>query len=107
MIPVKQALDGLSVFAVNDVIATMPNSMSKFIALMAVSAMRNDPQKFLAPYMGHLKSFGILNQDGTLVDEKVLKTALSEAFAEMPSVSWMGFTFTADDAVRLAARIGG
>lgn len=107
MIPMQQALDGLSVFAVSDVISAMPNSMAKFVALMAVGSVRNDPAKFIKPYEPMLKAIGIISEDGQMVDEKILRSSLSEAFAEMPKVSWLGFNFTSEDAARLIARIGG
>lgn len=107
MIPVQQALDGLTAFAVNDVISSMSNSMSKFVALMAVGAMRNNPASFLKPYESMLKSFGVLSQDGSMVDEQRIHDALSEAFGKMPRVTWMGFTFNADDAAKLMSRLGG
>lgn len=107
MIPMQQALDGISVFAVNDVISSMPNSTAKFIALMAVGSVRNDPAKFIKPYETFLKSIGIISEDGSMVDVKTLRSCLSEAFAEMSSVSWLGFTFSSEDAAKLIARIGG
>ena len=107
MITLQQALDGLTLFATQDVIAAMPNSMSKFIALMAVGAMRNNPASFIKPYESVLKSFGVLSEDGSMVHEENVRAALNEAFSNMPKVSWMGFTFSADDAAKLMARMGG
>ena len=107
MIPMQQALDGLAVFAINDVISVMPNNVGKFVALMAVGSARNDPAKFVKPYEPLLKSIGIISEDGAMVDDKVLRSSLSEAFAEMPKVSWLGFTFTSEDAAKLIAGIGG
>lgn len=107
MITLQQALDGITVFSTQDVIASMPNSMSKFLALMAVGSMRNNPSSFIKPYESVLKSFGILSDDGTMVHEENIRAALNEAFSNMPRVSWMGFTFTADDATKLMARLGG
>lgn len=107
MITLQQALDGITVFATQDVISAMPNSMAKFIALMAVGSMRNNPNNFVKPYENALKSFGILSEDGTMVHEGNIRAALNEAFSNMPSVTWMGFTFTADDAAKLMSRLGG
>ena len=107
MITLQQALDGITVFATQDVISSMPNSMAKFVALMAVGSMRNNPNSFVKPYESALKSFGILSEDGNMVNEANIRAAFNEAFASMPRVSWMGFTFTAEDASKLMARLGG
>lgn len=107
MIPLQKALDGITMFATQDVIASMPNSMSKFVALMAVGSMRNNPASFIKPYETSLKSFGILSEDGSMVNEQNIRAALTEAFNNMPKVSWMGFSFTAEDATKLLSRIGG
>lgn len=85
----------------------MSNSVAKFVALMAVGAMRNNPASFVKQYEPLLKSFGILSEDGLMVDETCLRAAMNEAFANMPKVSWMGFTFTQDDAAKLMSRITG
>lgn len=106
MIPLKQALDGLSAFATQDVITAMPNGVSKFLALMAVGSMRNNSANFVKPYEKMLVSFGIMNEAGDMIDETVLRSALEEAFGSMPSVTWMGFTFDAQDAEKLLRRIG-
>lgn len=48
---------------------------------------------------------------GILVDNSVnlesAKAALDMAFANVPSVSYFGFTFTADDAAALLAKMQG
>lgn len=106
MIPIQQALDGVAAFAVNDVISEMPNTIGKFVALMAVGSMRNNPAQFLKPYESTIKAFGIMNEDGSAIDEVNLKAALEEAFTQMPKVSWMGFTFSASDATKLLTRMG-
>lgn len=106
MIPLQQVIDGVSVWASQDVIAYMPNGASKFLALMAVGSMRNNSANFLRPYEKLLVSLGIMTEDKSMIDEGVLKTALDEAFAGMPSVTWMGFTFNSQDAEKLMRRIG-
>jgi len=73
---------------------------------MAVGSMRNNPGQFLKPYESALKSFGIMSDNGEMVNEDNIRAALSEAFGQMPKVTWMGFTFTADDATKLLNRMG-
>ena len=48
---------------------------------------------------------GIVSDDGATVDESRLATAFSDAFANMPAVDFLGFTFSADDASKLISRI--
>lgn len=105
MVTIQKALEGFASFAAKDVIAAMPNGLEKFLALMAVGAMRNNPGALLRPYEPILKSMGVITQDGTQVDEQALASAMSDAFAAMPKFNWMGFTFTADDADKLLQRI--
>lgn len=106
MIPIKQALDGLTVFATQDVIASMPNGVNKFLALMAVGSMRTNSANFIRPYEKMLVSFGILSEAGDMIDDVALRAALDEAFNSMPSVTWSGFTFNSSDAEKLLRRIG-
>lgn len=106
-ISIQQALDGFSTFASQDVIATMPNGMTKFLALMAVGAMKANPWAILKPYEPVLKSMGVISQDGDTVDVDILRKSMDEAFGQMPNFSWMGFNFTIDDANRLVQRMGG
>ena len=106
MIPIQQALDGLSSWAVNDVISSMPDGVGKFVALMSVGAMRNSPGSFISRYSEMLKGVGILSDDGAMVDGDALRAGISEAFGSMQSLSALGFTFTASDADRLYRRLG-
>lgn len=106
MIPVQQAVEAISTFATNDVVAVMPNGIEKFIAYAAVAAMKGNSSGFLKPYEGVLTSFGVMNESHDMVDEVALKNILSDAFSQMPSVTWMGFTFTSADAEKLYRRMG-
>lgn len=105
MVPLKTAVDGLHSFAVNDVIPLMPNGPRKFGAYMVAGSLRTNPELLMKPYEGFLKMSGIMSGDGAAVDERRLSEALSEAFANMPSLDLLGFTFSADDAARLVDRV--
>lgn len=106
MIPVSQFIDGVVNFAVNDVVAVMPNSPTKFLALMAVGSARANPDALMGPYRPVMAQLGILTGDYSMVDEVALRAALDGAFSSMPQVTWAGFTFTATDAEKLYRRIG-
>ena len=105
MVPIKTAVDGLHSFAVNDVIPLMPNSPKKFAAYMVAGSLKTNPEFLLKPYEGLLKMTGIISGDGASVDETRVSAALAEAFANMPALDFLGFTFTADDASKLVDRI--
>lgn len=104
-ISINKALDGFASFAANDVIAAMPNGMPKFLALMAVGAMKTNPWALLKPYESVLKSIGAISEDGKTVNVDLLRDSMASAFSAMPKVSFMGFTFTAEDADRLLERM--
>lgn len=106
MIPIQQALDAVSTFASQDVVSVMPNNVEKFLAYAAIAGMRGNVDKFLTPYESILTSLGIMNENHDMINEAALKNVLSEAFSNMPSVTWMGFTFTAADAEKLYRRMG-
>ena len=105
MVPLKTAMDGVLSFAANDVLPSMPNGLKKFGAYMALGALKTNPEPSVKPYMPWLQMTGIISGDGATVDEQKLATAFSDAFANMPSVDFLGFTFSADDANKLINRI--
>ena len=92
-------------FAANDVLPSMPNNLKKFGAYMALGALKTNPEPAVRPYMPFLQMSGIVSEDGATVDETRLATAFSDAFANMPTVDFLGFTFAADDANKLINRI--
>lgn len=105
MVAFETAAAGLFSFVSVDVIPAMPNGPRKFAAYMALGALRQDPESALAPYSAFLKMSGILSADGREIDEARLETALAEAFANMSTVEFLGFTFTEQDAARLVRRV--
>ena len=105
MVTFEQAAEGTLSFVSEDVLPSMPNGPRKFAAYMALGALRRDPGAALKPYAPFLKMSGILSEDGTGVDEERLGDALGEAFGKMPSVDFLGFTFTEADAGRLVRRV--
>ena len=105
MVPLKTAMDGVLSFVANDVLPSMPNNLKKFGAYMALGALKANPEPAVRPYMPFLKMSGIVTDDGTAVDESRLATAFSDAFANMSSVDFLGFTYSVDDANKLINRI--
>lgn len=105
MIPTQQLIDGVTQFAVNDVIPSMPNGVPKFLAYAAVGAMKGNSRALLQTYFPVLKKVGIMQSDD-VVDEVALKNALTEAFANVPNVQLFGFTFDSSDTEKLYRRIG-
>lgn len=105
MIPLKTAMEGVLSFAANDVLPSMPNGLKKFAAYMALGALKTNPEPAVRPYMPFLKMTGVLSEDGSTVDEQKMAVAFSDAFANVPNVDFLGFTFTAEDANKLITRI--
>ncbi len=105
MVPFETAAAGLFSFVSGDVIPSMPNGARKFAAYMVLGALRQDPESALAPYAPFLKMSGILSGDGKEIDESRLETALAEAFSNMPSFEFLGFTFNEQDAARLVRKV--
>lgn len=105
MVPLKTAMEGVLSFAANDILPSMPNVIKKFGAYMALGALKTNPEPAVKPYMPFLQMSGIVSGDGTTVDEQKLAMAFSDAFANMPSVDFLGFTFSAEDANKLINRI--
>lgn len=106
MIPFSQFVDGVVDWAVNDVVALMPNNPSKFLALVAVSSAKSRPEVLIGAYRPIMVQLGVMTEDFSQVDETALKSAVSEAFSSMPSVTWAGFTFTSADSEKLFKRLG-
>lgn len=105
MIPMSQMIDGVANFVTNDVIPSMPNGLDKFLAYAAVGAMHGRYTEFAQKYVPALSSVGIVTEDGN-VDEIALKNSLTEAFKNVPTVQYLGFTFDKSDADKLFRRIG-
>ena len=105
MIPLKNAMEGVISFALNDVLPSMPNNIKKFGAYMALGALKTNPEPAVKPYIPFLQMSGIISEDGSTVDEQKLAVAFSDAFANMPSVDFLGFKFSVDDANKLISRI--
>lgn len=105
MVPLRTAMDGALAFAANDVVPLMPNGVRKFAAYMAIGALKSNPEPALKPYEAFLKMAGIMSEDGSMVDEARLSSAMDDAFANMTTVDFLGFTFTHDDAKRLVERV--
>ena len=105
MVPFRTAMDGVLAFAAKDVLPLLPNGLRKLTAYMALGALKSNPEPAVKPYEGFLKMTGIMSEDGQSVDEQRLASAFAEAFANMPTVDFLGFTFTADDASKLVDHV--
>ena len=105
MIPLKNAMEGVLSFAANDVLPSMPNGLKKFAAYMALGALKTNPEPAVRPYMPYLKMIGVVSEDGSTVDEQKMAVAFTDAFANMPTVDFLGFTSTSEDENKLINRI--
>jgi len=106
-IALDQAVTGLASYAELDVLPLLPNGTKKFTAYMAVAAFKRAPNVILKPYEQYLKMFGMLSEDGKIVNVDVLAESLKSTFAQVPTVELFGFTFEAHDVDKLVSRLGG
>lgn len=82
-------------------VVSIPKQIDKWLGIAAVAGLKKNPEPLKAKVKLWLEMAGILT-DG-MVDLKTLKESLDAAFAEVPSVSYFGFTFTVEDVPALIA----
>lgn len=106
-IALDQAVNGVASYAELDVLPLLPNGKKKLFAYMAVAGFRRNPMLILKPYEQYLKMFGVLSEDGKMIDIDALAENFKSAFEKVPSVELLGFTFDSQDVDKLVSRIGG
>lgn len=106
-VSLEQAVAGVADYMEMDTLPLMQNGIKKFGAYMAVEAFRRNPAVLVKPYEQFMKVAGILSDDGKIVDVDALAEIVKSAFAKVPSVSVLGFTFEVQDVDKLVSRLGG
>lgn len=101
-ITLERAMDGLFSF-MSDQVSTIANMGERFLGYAVVGALKKNPAPLMSKIKSWLEMAGVLN-DG-MVDLDVLKAALDSAFAAVPKVSYLGFSFTVEDATALLAKM--
>lgn len=86
-----------------DQVALIPKMGDRFLGFAALGSLKANPELLVAKVKPWAEMAGIV-ADGK-VDFDLLKAAFSEAFENVPKVSYFGFTFTAEDATALLKRM--
>lgn len=86
-----------------DQVTLIPKLGDRFLGFAALGSLKANPDMLVAKVKPWGEMAGII-VDGC-VDIDMLKSALSEAFENVPKVSYFGFTFTAEDATVLLKKM--
>lgn len=102
-IELENAVDAFIGFMA-DQVSGIPKLGERFLAFAALGSLKANPDMLCEKVKPWGEMAGIVVED-EMVDLDMLKAALSEAFTQVPKVSYFGFTFTADDATALLKRM--
>ncbi|MCQ2183003.1 MAG: hypothetical protein MJY89_06320 [Bacteroidales bacterium] len=102
-IPMSQAVDVLVNYMVGEV-AKVPRPTDKFLLYAALGAAKANSSSVLGRYLPALTTVGIIDGENMVCTDTV-RSALESAFNNVPSVDFMGFTFTASDAAEIMRRM--
>lgn len=80
------------------------DTKDRFIMFAALGAIQANPSGIINTYKPMLKSVGIVDDDD-MVETESVRSALNLAFANVPKVSALGFTFNQSDADALLQRM--
>jgi len=86
-----------------DQVALIPKLGDRFLGFAALGSLKANPDVLVAKVKPWAEMAGIVS--GDKVDFDLLKAAFEEAFANVPKVSYFGFSFTAEDATSLLKRM--
>lgn len=102
-IELENAVDAFIGF-MSDQVAGIPKLGERFLAFAALGSLKANPDLLADKVKPWGEMAGIIVDD-EMVDLDILRAALTEAFTNVPKVSYFGFTFTADDATSLLKRM--
>lgn len=86
-----------------DQVALIPKLGDRFLGFAALGSLKANPEVLVSKVKPWAEMAGIV-ADGK-VDYDMLKAAFTEAFENVPKVSYFGFTFTAEDATALLKKL--
>ena len=88
-----------------DQVAQIPKLGDRFLGYAALGSLKSNPEILAGRVQPWLEMSGMLS-NGQL-DLAAAKAALEMAFANVPKVSYFGFSFTDEDAKALLAKLRG
>lgn len=103
-IALEKAVDGF-VSYMADQVAAIKKAGDRFLGFAALGALKNNPAQLVNKVKPWMEMAGIVT-DG-MINVDTLRAALAEAFENVPSVTYFGFTFTIDDAAALLKKMQG
>ena len=103
-ISLEKAVDGFIGFMA-DQVATIQKMSDRFLGFAALGALKSNPGALVNKVKPWLEMSGILSDN--MVDLGSAKAALEMAFANVPKVSYFGFSFTSEDVPALLAKMQG
>ena len=103
-IPLEKAVDAFIGFMA-DLVTQIPKMGDRFLGFAALGSLKSTPAVLVNKVKPWLEMSGIL-ADG-MVNVDAAKAALDMAFANVPKVSYFGFTFTSEDVPVLLAKMQG
>ncbi|SHJ44241.1 hypothetical protein [Fibrobacter sp. UWP2] len=103
-ISLEKAVDGFIGFMA-DQVATIQKMGDRFLGFAALGALKSNPGALVSKVKPWMEMSGILVDNMVNLDSA--KAALDMAFANVPKVSYFGFSFTADDVPALLAKMQG
>lgn len=103
-ISLEKAVDGFIGFMA-DQVAAIPKMSDRFLGFAALGALKSNPGALVNKVKPWMEMSGILVDN--MVDVDAAKAALDMAFANVPKVSYFGFSFTSEDVPALLAKMQG
>ena len=103
-ISLEKAVDGFIGFMA-DQVATIQKMGDRFLGFAALGALKSNPGALVSKVKPWMEMSGILADN--MVNLESAKAALDMAFANVPKVSYFGFTFTSEDVPALLAKMQG
>ena len=103
-IPLERAVDTFIGY-MSEQVAKIPKGIERFLGFLALGGLKNNPSSIISKIRPWMEMAGILTDN--MVDVRTAKAALDMAFANVPNVSYFGFTFTSDDVDALIGKMQG
>lgn len=103
-IPIDNAV-GSFIGYMSEQASKVANPFERFATHFFLESARMNNAGIVAKILPRLEMFGIVS--GNMVDVDRLKAALDAAFGKVPSFTYLGWTFTPEDAAALVGRMRG
>lgn len=98
-IPMQKAVDSVVAYLGNQALQ-IQSMRDRFLMFAALGAAKANSGSLVAPYLGTLTMVGVVDQQG-MVSTDAIRSAVDNAFANVPTLSLLGFDFNQADAQEL------